>query len=305
MPSIAKQTKEGAEALSLVPEGLHPVATFPPYQSTRKYPAISVIWLEKDIEPEVRSTTLKQKKGMYGLWTKQWRQMNLRRIHLRRDRILQAIFSNEKGRKFDKLREKIKNKRNDIFCSQNRNRIKKNQGNLQYNKPKESLFTRFKNLLKPVTNFIIGERRNSYRKPQSFKCKVDKLNSSPTFGFRTLVTIIEDEPCVPGVSCTIDGHKTKRNVSNDLSREPKNKSNLIKRENQNKMRQANKSENEIDVRKKHKIEFKPSEKFEWTDSGFEYIARRKRHAKEKISASQPYCNVALASSEELCRNKMP
>ena len=70
---------------------------------------------------------IKIKKGMYGLWTKQWKQMNYRRHHLRKDKLLRAIFSNRKETMRNRLREKIRNQRNDIFCSQKRHQMKRKQ----------------------------------------------------------------------------------------------------------------------------------------------------------------------------------
>ena len=282
LPSIAKETQQGAKALALVPQGLHPVAVFPPYQSTRTLPAISVIWLEDGVSPVRRRATMSQKKGMYGLWTKQWKQMNYRRHHLRKDKLLQAIFSNKKGGKANNLREKVKQKRNGILCSQEENQIENDQYYSAPIKPKQNIFKRFENLLKPISNFLMGGNRYSYKRPKFYKCPPEKENNSPKFGFRTLITLQDREHCLPGISCTIDGiGVNKNNFFNDINI-PKNNSNSEKRE---------------------KISFDPSEKFEWSVSGFEFLNRNKRHVQEKISSSQQHCSIDRVESEDACKDK--
>ena len=286
LPSVAKDSKDGAKALALVPQGLHPVAVFPPYKSTRKLPAITVIWLEKEMTDDQKQAALERKKGMYGLWTKQWKQMNYRRHHIRKDRLLRAIFSNKKEAMHNKLREKIRNQRNDIFCSQKHHQMKRKQILQPHTNPKPNILTRFRNLLKPAVNFLRGESRNTKLKKQIYKCPPEREEKSPSFGFRTLVTLIDGAKCTPGVSCTIDdGGIDKNDIEKSYSRSKNNNNSM----------------------KAKKLDFKPSEKIIWPKMGFEHLARTKRYIieKEKIIASQPSCNIIVTRSKELCRNKEP
>ena len=286
LPSVAKESKDGAKALALVPQGLHPVAVFPPYQSTRKLPAITVIWLEKEMTDDQKQAILERKKGMYGLWTKQWKQMNYRRHHSRKDRLLRAIFSNKKEGMYNRLQEKIRNQRKDIICSQKRHQMKRKQILQSHTHPKRNIFTRLRNLLKPAVNFLRGESRNTKLKKKLHKCPLEREEKSPTFGFRTLVTIIDGAKCILGVNCTIDGDAIdEHNIEKSYPR----------------------SKNNNHLMKAKKIDFKPSEKIIWPKMGVEHLARTKRHIieKEKIIASQPSCNIIPTRSKEICRNIEP
>ena len=284
LPSVAKESEDGAKALALVPQGLHPVAVFPPYQSTRTLPAITVIWLEKKMTNEQKKTALERKKGMYGLWTKQWKQMNYRRHQLRKDRLLGAIFSDKKEAMYNRLRKKIRNQRKDIFCSQKRNQVRGKHILPSHTKPKRNLFTRLGDLLKPAVNFLRGESRNTKVKQNFYKCPLEKVDKLPTFGFRTLVTLIDGAKCIPGVNCTIDGDGIDENRIEKFYSRSKNNNNSMK---------ANKKD------------FHPSAKIIWPQD--EYLNRMKRHINdnENIIASQPSCNIIHTRSKELCRNKEP
>ena len=110
LPSVAANTVDGTTALNLVPEGLTPVAVFPPYQTPRTFSAVSVIWLEGTISRGSSKSTMKQKKGIFGLWTKEWKQFNYKRHHVKKDTLIRDIFS--KKWKPQTLREKIKKVKN-------------------------------------------------------------------------------------------------------------------------------------------------------------------------------------------------
>ena len=135
-------------------------------------------------------------------------------------------------------------------------------------------------------NFVNGGSKNSFKRNNLYKCPPENQEILPTFGFRTLVTIHDDEKCVPGISCTIDGYGVdKQNLTDSYS----------------------KSRNNTNSMRKEKIDFYPSEKFPWTDISFKNLVRKKRQGskKAKISASQPYCKVFHTKSKKICGNKEP
>ena len=187
---------------------------------------------------------------------------------------------------YNRLRDKIRNQRNDIFCSKKRHQFKKKLILRSHTNPKRNIFTRFSNLFKPAVNFLRGESRKTKLKKNFYKCPPEREEKSPTFGFRTLVTLIDGAKCMPGVKCTIDGDGIdENNIEKSYSR----------------------SRNNNNSKKAKKIDFKPSEKIIWPKMRLEHLARTKRHIieKEKISASQPTCNIIRTTSKELCRNKEP
>ena len=92
-PSVASQTMKGAAALRLVPEGLTPIAVFPPYQTPRSINAISVIWLEDIIPPKIRKATIRQKIGILGLWTKEQREINHIKLRARKNESKMSYIS--------------------------------------------------------------------------------------------------------------------------------------------------------------------------------------------------------------------
>ena len=119
-----------------------------------------------------------------------------------------------------------------------------------------------------------------------FEC-MEEEDKPPKFGFRTLITLVDQEPCILGVTCTIDGRRINANVSENDNTNGKN--NLSENEQQN-------------------SQFTGSEKFKWTDSGFTYLKRKRRQTGEKINinASTPSCRLNLDESlDESCSNNKP
>ena len=274
LPSVAANTVQGIAALNLVPEGLTPIAVFPPYQTPRTFTAVSVIWLENTASTGSRKATIDEKKGMYGLWTKEWRQMNYKRHHVRKDALIRDIFS-----KKEKLRDKMKKLRDDIHCNKRKIQLRKRQRTRNNSKPLHRFINSFKEILKPISNFF-PMRKKFQHNPSYYKC-LEKEVEVPKFGFRTLITLVDQEPCILGVSCTIDGQRI------------------------NKKSKINKEHHEENNTVQEDSHFEASEKFKWTDSGFKYLRRNRRQTGEKISASILNCRLNLDESDKSCVKNKP
>ena len=272
LPSVATQTAQGITALRLVPNGLTPIAVFPSYRLLSKLPAISVIWSENTDSLEGRTAVLKQKNGMYGLWTKQWRQTNCLKRQFRGtspNTTHQGSISKAKS-----IKNKMRKLKKDVYCHRRRLQQRMTSRNGKESSILSRALLPFTNILKGISNLFTTRKRRQL--PPS--C-VD--TEEPKFGFRTLITLADKEPCILGVTCTIDGKKLEKTVSSgDLSYE-NNNNNTVKKES----------------------DFVPSEMFEWTDSGFRYLKRRRRQTDEDITASQLQCKLIDGPTEESCLNK--
>ena len=272
LPSIAVNNTEGKIALNLVPEGLTPVAVFPPYETPRKLNAISVIWIENRVPIKMPKSTMKEKKGMYGLWTKHWRQTNSRKQRINKDVLIREIFSEPS--KFRGLRNEIKNLKIDIYCYNKRLQVIEKQKIENQAGLLGRVFTQFKNILQPISNFF-SPKDKLKRQTRNYSCVE---TDAPKFGFRTLINLVDHEPCTPNGNCTIDPETIETKSS------------------------TNDNENIINDIGQEELDFVPSENFAWSDTGFQLLKRRRRHVGKRISSSKPYCSLTLDQSDKACVN---
>ena len=280
-PSVASQTMKGAAALRLVPEGLTPVAVFPPYQTPRSINAISVIWLEDIIPRKIRKATIRQKIGILGLWTKEQREINhIKRRARKNESKMSYISRNSKTRQ---SKGKVNKLRTHIICNKMKRRLGKNDiasNAIDHNKGNMAdIFDKLTKFLHPLLR-IFETTATSKGLERSYKCANE---DKPKFGFRTLVTLVDEDPCIFGVTCELDGNKMhfrNPNVSHNRNKQ-------------------------IDSAINNNTTFVPSERFQSTDMGSDHmkIKRKRRQTSEQITARQPICRVARDISGRPCLKK--
>ena len=282
-PSVASQTMKGAAALRLVPEGLTPIAVFPPYQTPRSINAISVIWLEDIIPRKIRKATIRQKIGILGLWTKEQREINhIKRRARKNESKMSYISRNSKTRQ---LKDTANQLRKHIICNKMKRRLGKNDilsNTIDHNKGNMAdIFDKLKKFLHPLLK-IFETTASSKGLERSYKCVNE---DKPKFGFRTLVTLVDEDPCIFGVTCELDGNKIHFRNPNDTVSHDRNK--------------------HIDGVMNNKTTFVPSERFQSTDMESDHPKRKRkrRQTSEQITALQPICRVARDISGRPCLKK--
>ena len=273
LPSVAANTAEGAAALKLVPEGLTPVAVFPPYVKPRSFSAISVVWLEDTNLLTERKIKMKQKNGLYGLWTRQYREFNHENRYLRK-RGSNGLHLVSRQGKAHRLKKKIKHLRKDIYCNVNKSRKNFRSRSVTQFGSLKPIIHKFQNILLPLSNFF-AIRNKLQGRSRNDKCTEKKR---PTFGFRTLITLVRQEPCILNVTCTLDGKKIEIRGFND----------------------GNHQENKTNKITKKQPEFVSSKKFRLTASGFEYQKRKRRQTGEQITSQKPDCRAVINPLEKSC-----
>ena len=280
-PSVASQTMKGAAALRLVPEGLTPIAVFPPYQTPRSINAISVIWLEDIIPPKIRKATIRQKIGILGLWTKEQREINHIKRRARKNESKMSYIS--RNSKTHQSKDKVNKLRKHIICNKMKRRLGKNDivsNTIDHNKGHmKDMVNKLTKFFHPLLRFF-KPTAASKEQERSYKCVNE---DKPKFGFRTLVTLVDEDPCIFGVTCELDGNKMhfrNPNVSHNRNKQ-------------------------IDSAINNNTTFVPSERFQSTDMGSDHLKlkRKRRQTSEQITARQPICRVARDISGRTCLKK--
>ena len=161
--------------------------------------------------------------------------------------------------------------KNDILS----NTIDHNKGNMA------DIFDKLTKFLHPLLR-IFETTATSKGLERSYKCANE---DKPKFGFRTLVTLVEEEPCIFGVTCELDGNKIHFRNPNDTVSHNRNKHN--------------------DSYINTKTTFVPSERLNWTDMDSDHLKRKrkKRQTSEQITARQQICRVARDISGRPCLKK--
>ena len=282
-PSVASQTMEGAAALQLVPAGLTPIAVFPPYQTPRSINAISVIWLEDIIPQKIRKATIRQKIGILGLWTKEQREINhIKRRARKNESNMSYISRNSKTRQ---LKHQANTLRKHIICNKMKRRLGKNDilsNTIDHNEGNmEDIFYKLTKFFYPLLR-IFKTTATSKGQERSYKCVNE---DKPKFGFRTLLTLVDEEPCIFGVTCELDGNKIHFRNSNDTVSHNRNK--------------------HINSPLNTEATFVPSERYKLTDMDSDHLKRKRkgRQTSEQIAARQPICRVARDISDRPCLKK--
>ena len=282
-PSVASQTMKGAAALRLVPEGLTPIAVFPPYQTPRSINAISVIWLEDIIPPKIRKATIRQKIGILGLWTKEQREINHIKRRARKNESKMSYIS--RNSKTHQSKDKVNKLRKHIICNKMKRRLGKNDivsNTIDHNKGHmKDMVNKLTKFFHPLLRFF-KPTAASKEQERSYKCVNE---DKPKFGFRTLVTLVDEDPCIFGVTCELDGNKIHFRNANDTVSNDRNK--------------------HINGVVNNKTTFVPSERFQSTDKESDHPKRKRkrRQTSEQITSLQPICRVARDISGRPCLKK--
>ena len=237
-----------------------------PYQTPRSINAISVIWLEDIIPRKIRKATIRQKIGILGLWTKEQREINhIKRRARKNESKMSYISRNSKARQLKNQANKL---RKHIICNKMKRRLGKNDilsNTIDHNKGNMAdIFDKLTKFLHPLLR-IFETTATSKALERSYKCANE---DKPKFGFRTLVTLVDEEPCIFGVSCEFDGDKIHVRSPNDTVSHNRNK--------------------HIDGVINNKTTFVPSERLQSTDMESDHLKqkRKKRQTSEQITALQ-------------------
>ena len=105
----------------------------------------------------------------------------------------------------------------------------------------------------------------------------------PKYGFRTLITYVDQQPCVLDLTCSANGAKIHRPSS---------------------LKVHSTTNGNAEYRKRSKrSDFVPSKKIPWTDMpSFKSLIRESRQTGEKIKSDQPSCRLIADPTGNSCLN---
>lgn len=207
--SPAAASGASVAALALVPAGLVAIAVFPPYESPRTKPAVSVIFAE---DPEVMMlnddvTLMRTKRSLMNHMKR-----NLKRNY-RRPSVFYGVWQFLLG-KVRTTGNTIKRVKDEAMCAKTRLRVLKMKLKNYYarKKKKES---KIKNSYREGNN-IPRRRKRQVRRKKIMNSMDDCFSDmpEPKYGFKTKVTVVENAPCVLGSTCGVrEGSRLRKRMA--------------------------------------------------------------------------------------------